>query len=158
MSLPADSVNGCVIAIASNTGVRNPSRDAEMDNTSLGHTFLRTAWIFQAIVATPIFVFMIISAFMNYFNTVNTVYGFTTHLCTAVLAGVIIFSVLVQRKIPEPSKRLTLRFELTKSTCATGMWMWLLLDAAFGPRNQYGWYYDRQRRVWVAAISSMILL
>ena len=121
---------------------------------------MRTAWIFQAIAATPIFVFLGISTFVNLFNTFDTVYVFTTHLCNALFAAGILFTIIVQRRVTEEqsSKTLILRFEVAKSACATALWAWLFLDAIFGPRDAYGWYYDRPRRVMIAAMCSLMLL
>ncbi|KPI37476.1 uncharacterized protein AB675_10374 [Cyphellophora attinorum] len=75
------------------------------------------------------------------------------------MAGGIIFTVLLQRKIPtgKTSKSMTLRFEILKSVLATALWLWLLLDAIFGPRDHYSYYKDRSQRIMVAAISSLLL-
>ncbi|KAK5741060.1 hypothetical protein LTR17_004210 [Elasticomyces elasticus] len=126
----------------------------------LGQLFLRTVWIFQAIAAGPIFFCLGMLAIFNMFNTFDTLYEFFTHLITALLAAAIIFIVVVQRTLPPDatSKTLTLRFEISKSILATALWLWLLFDAIFGPRNHSGYYMPRSQRIAVAGISSILPL
>ena len=125
----------------------------------LGITFLRTYWLFQALVAGPISAGLAISAFVRLFNMHGPIYDFVTHLCTAALCAAIVFIVLVQRKLPEErtSKDLTLKFEIAKSSLGTALWIWLMLDAAFGPQNQ-NVYYKRSTRTGSAAIAFIVLL
>lgn len=120
---------------------------------------LRTTWIFQAIAAGPTFVVLGLLAIFNLFNTYSRIYDFVTHLMTTLLAAGIIFIVLLQRKIP-PEKtdaRQTLRFEIAKSALATALWLWLMLDAVFGPKDHY-WNDLRPRRIASAGIASLLLL
>ena len=121
-------------------------------------TFMRTVWLFQAIIAGPIFVLLGLLAVFNMFNTYGRLYDFITHLGTSLLAAGIIFIVVVQRTVGRLEKSLTLRFEVIKSILATALWLWLLLDAIFGPSDHYGYYTPRSRRIAAAAISSILLL
>ena len=76
------------------------------------------------------------------------------------MAAGIIFIVIVQRKVSS-TDLLTLQFEAAKSILATGLWLWLMLDSAFGPwkRRQYR---DPSRevpmRVARAATAAILLL
>jgi hypothetical protein len=74
-------------------------------------------------------------------------------------AAGITFAVWIQRRVPMPRK-VTLYFEIAKSSFATAIWLWLILDAAFGPglgRYYYG-DYPRKPTIIRAAISVIILL
>ncbi|KAK4901470.1 hypothetical protein LTR49_027232, partial [Elasticomyces elasticus] len=108
----------------------------------------------------PIFVYLGMLAIFNMFHTFNTLYEFFTHLITAFLAAGIIFIVVVQRTLPpaETAKNLTLRFEVSKSILATALWLWLMFDAVFGPRDHSGYYMPWSQRITVAAISSVLPL
>jgi hypothetical protein len=82
------------------------------------------------------------------------------------MAAGIIFIVYIQRKaIATPFQ--TLCFEGAKSTLATGLWLWLILDSTFGPW-QVG-YHDHvpdtyadpdlvRRRVLRDALAVIVLL
>ena len=143
---------------ASGSTVTVPLSAAGMENRLLGPHFLRTAWLFQAIVAGPIFFFLGIAAVLNMFNTYDTLSDFITQLCSSLLAGGIIYLVSIQRKLPDErnTAQLTLRFELAKAVLATSLWLWLLLDAIFA--RHYSGYASRTRRIIAAAISSLLLL
>lgn len=122
-------------------------------------TFLHTYWLFQAIFAGPISAALALSAFVRLLNTHGPIYDFVTQVCNAILAGAIVFTVLIQQRMPvtQVSKALTLRFEIAKSVLATILWIWLMMDAAFGPQNEYD-YYKRRPRVISAAVSSVVLV
>ena len=93
----------------------------------VGPVLLSKAWIFQAIVAGPTFVVLGMCAmFAIWESTYWTVYNFLTFSSTAIMAGGIIFFVLVQRQVSTPGKTWTFRFELAKSVLATGCWLWLM--------------------------------
>jgi hypothetical protein len=95
--------------------------------TDIGRAFLTKAWIFQAIIASPTFIFLGAEAmFAVWEPTYWTVYDFITFSFTATMAGGIIFLVLVQRQLPNAGKLWTFRFELAKAVIATGLWIWLL--------------------------------
>ncbi|KAK5153491.1 hypothetical protein LTS14_007662 [Recurvomyces mirabilis] len=132
-----------------------PQADQQSSDQSTASLCLRTIWLFQAIVASPIFVILGIQAIINMFHTYTTLYEFITHLCTSLLAGTIIFLVLVQRKMPasKTTTMQTLNFEAGKALCAELLWLWLLLDAIFGPESHYGYYDGRGRRIAVAVIT-----
>jgi hypothetical protein len=77
----------------------------------------------------------------------------------ALLAAGIMFAVLVQLKVPLSDYR-TLMFESVKSGLATLLWLWLLLDSAFGPW-QCRWTRpgdEKSRRIARALASSILLL
>ncbi|OAG18204.1 hypothetical protein CC77DRAFT_1096782 [Alternaria alternata] len=85
---------------------------------------------------------------------------------TAFMAAGIVFIVYVQRKaIATPYQ--VLMFEAAKSVLATGLWLWLILDSAFGPwRVQHhdhapDTYVDPdyvKRRVQHDALASLLLI
>lgn len=127
--------------------------------SALGPAFLRTLWIFQALAATPIVVFLSVGAYSHFLFTFDTVYDLITTLCNAIFAGAIIFIVLIQRAIPaeQTTIHLTLRFEVAKSTLATTMWAWLMSDALLNPLNRYR-FYDRVMRMKAAAVTAILLL
>ena len=98
---------------------------------ALAQTFVRTIWIFQALAATPIVVFLSVGTYTHFLSTFDTAYDLITSLSISLMASAIIFIVLVQRKISEDrtTMHLTLRFEVAKAVLATVMWMWFMLDA-----------------------------
>jgi hypothetical protein len=70
----------------------------------------------------------------------------------------IVFAVWIQRSV-RMSRKVTLYFEIAKSTFATAIWLWLILDAAFGPGlRRYRGDYPRTPLVTRAAISVIVLL
>jgi hypothetical protein len=76
------------------------------------------------------------------------------------MAAGIIFIVLVQRKI-QATNLLTFQFEIGKSLLATGLWLWLILDSAFGPwqrRLTIDPEPEKQRRLVRSAFASILLL
>ncbi len=76
----------------------------------------------------------------------------------SLFAAGIILAVWVQYKILIPHK-VTLYFEMAKSAFATTIWLWLILDAAFGPGiDSYPRYRPRQPLVIDFGISVIILL
>ncbi|KAK4451520.1 hypothetical protein QBC34DRAFT_436637 [Podospora aff. communis PSN243] len=127
--------------------------------TDIGRAFLTKAWIFQAIIASPNFILLGAEAmFAVWEPTYWTVYDFITFSFTATMAGGIIFLVLVQRQLPNAGKLWTFRFELAKAAIATGLWIWLMADALWGPSRRRGWNDDfRIRRVIMSAISVNVL-
>ena len=126
---------------------------------NLGSTFLQTYWLFQAIFAGPISAALAISGFVRLLNTHGPIYDFVTQVCNAMLAGAIVFIVLIQQRMPanRVSKALTLKLEIAKSMLATGLWVWLMLDAGFGPENEYD-YYKRGPRLGSSAVASIVLV
>ena len=77
---------------------------------------------------------------------------------TALMSAGIVFIVYVQRKaIATPFQAFV--FEIVKSVFATGLWLWLILDSAFGPHR--GYYTEPEvvrRRVQRDALASLLLL
>ncbi|KAI4950510.1 hypothetical protein J4E91_004393 [Alternaria rosae] len=85
-------------------------------------------------------------------------YYFFASSITALMSAGIVFIVYVQRKaIATPFQAFI--FEIAKSLFATGLWLWLILDSAFGPRR--GYYTEPElvrRRVQRDALASLLLL
>lgn len=131
----------------------------DMEDRRLGATFLETSWLFQAIFAGPLSAALAISAFVRLLDSHGPVYDFVTHLCTSILLAAIVFIVLIQRKQPvkQRSKALTLKFEVAKSVIATVLWIWLMMDAAFGPES-YNDYYKRPSRITSASVAAVVLV
>jgi hypothetical protein len=75
------------------------------------------------------------------------------------MAAAIVFIIFIQRQ-PIQSRTTRLCLEIAKSSCATGVWLWLLMDSIFGPAR--GYYYNpphpRGPRIISAALSSVVLL
>jgi hypothetical protein len=73
-------------------------------------------------------------------------------------AAGIILAVLVQYKVLM-SQKVTVYFEMAKSAFATTIWLWLILDAAFGPgMDSHPRYRPRKPLVIDFGISVIILL
>jgi hypothetical protein len=84
----------------------------------------------------------------------------STVATTALMAAGIIFIVLVQRKIIV-SGFLTFEFEVAKSLLATGLWLWLVLDSAFGPWQNRNWMdpdTEKPRRLERSVVAFVLLL
>ena len=125
----------------------------------LSQLLVRTLWIFQLFASFPVFLFLGVSTYINIFRTYEDAYDFTMHFCTCLLAGSIVFIILVQRRIHQDrlSTVLALRFEAAKAACATILWLWYFLDAAIGPRRYYNCIYDREKRVRAAGVFVILL-
>ena len=125
----------------------------------LGPVLLRTTWFFQFLAAFPIFLWLGISTFVNIYQTYEGLYAFIKHICTCLLAGAIVFVILVQWRIrlAQTSKSLAWRFEGIKAACATSLWLWYFLDAALAPEPLYNCFYDRKKRVDAAAAFVILL-
>ena len=127
----------------------------------INRAFLTTAWTFQLVAAGPIFVWLGLVAISNLFYTFDPVVDFITHLFTSVFAAGIFFIVLVQRKLRKEdalNMSLTLRFEVAKLALATALWVWLMMDALFGPADHYGYYHGRKTRIIASAVSVLLIL
>ncbi|KAF2430171.1 hypothetical protein EJ08DRAFT_254222 [Tothia fuscella] len=131
-------------------------------DNNFGPLALRTAWLFQALAAAPTLLFLGAFAYFCVFGYGDEywLYDFIASFLNTFFSAGIVFVVLIQRKIHNPSNELTLYFEATKSVLATVMWVWLVLDRAFGPwaRYGYGGEPDRMPSVVRSAICSVILL
>jgi membrane-associated HD superfamily phosphohydrolase len=144
---------------------------------SLGQRMVRTAGIFQGLVALPVLLVMGENVFeflwyyyypyskIYYFMSVYAMYFLQSQLIfrrraffNSLLAATIIFVVLVQRH-PIRSQALRLYLEIAKSTSATAVWLWLLFDSIFGPeRSYYSTPPSRATRIVAAALSVIVLL
>ena len=127
--------------------------------------FLTKAWLFQAIIAGPTFVVLGLCAMVAIWDgTYWSVYDFITLLCTAIMAGGIIFLAVVQRQLARDAatvgvgRRWALWFEGAKCVLATGLWVWLMADALWGPGRSYYTPIGRERRLACSAVSVNLLL
>ena len=126
----------------------------------LNRAFLTTAWTFQLVAAGPIFIWLGLAAIFNLFYTFDRVTDFITHLFTSLFAASIFFIVLVQRKLRTQDaldRPLTLKFEIVKLVLAIALWVWLMLDAVFGPEDHYAWKMC-QTRITASAVSVILVL
>ncbi|KAJ4298978.1 hypothetical protein N0V90_004222 [Kalmusia sp. IMI 367209] len=106
---------------------------SDIDRLAVGQQMLRGVGIFQAVIALPVFFFLGFQAFVSLLEPWSwLLYYFVTDTITAIMAAGIIFAVYVQRKA-SMSKYQYLIFEGTKSILATALWLWLILESAFGP-------------------------
>ncbi|KAN0106182.1 hypothetical protein V8E51_009058 [Hyaloscypha variabilis] len=96
--------------------------------------FLEAAYLVQAFVAAlealqiPTLLFL---------GGVRGVYSFVVHSVGPVLGLLLLFTILVQIKTPNPSRKQTLRFELVKSIIVTVLWVWFLISSIVGWRDPY---------------------
>ncbi|KAF2646252.1 hypothetical protein P280DRAFT_464489, partial [Massarina eburnea CBS 473.64] len=102
----------------------------------LGKQMLRGVGIFQVIVAFPAMCILGFLALDQLFYPYIRYYYFFLDVITALMAGGIVFIVYVQRKAIISSYQNFL-FEAVKAILATALWLWLILDSAFGP-----WWKD----------------
>ncbi|KAF2191583.1 hypothetical protein K469DRAFT_720635 [Zopfia rhizophila CBS 207.26] len=124
---------------------------------------LRTVAIFQAFCALPITFFLGLRVFCELFFVSMSFYNFFTYSISSLMAACIIYIVLVQRKLlPQDTDRMAFPFEIGKSVLATSLWLWLILDAAFGPwqngRDGERLEEEVRMRIARAAIASILLL
>ncbi|KAM7209601.1 hypothetical protein V8F20_000004 [Naviculisporaceae sp. PSN 640] len=133
-------------------------------SSNLGIALLTRAWLFQAIIALPIAVILGVDALASVYDGYSKIYDFTMYLGNSLLAGAIIFIVLVQRQLkPETflrtvdGRKLTFWFEMTKSVLATLLWGWILLDAIFNTDRYYR-DDDQMRRIVRCIIAYIVLI
>ncbi|KAG9190595.1 hypothetical protein G6011_08683 [Alternaria panax] len=140
---------------------------ASVNSRPLGQQTLRGFGIFQAIISIPT---MIVLGFFASDEMVfpyhENFYYFFALSMTAFMSAGIAFIVYVQRKaIATPYQ--ALMFEVAKSVLATGLWLWLILDSAFGPwRVQHHYHAPDthadpdyvKRRIQHDALASLVLI
>jgi hypothetical protein len=74
------------------------------------------------------------------------------------MSATIIFIIFIQRQ-PIQSAAIRLYLEIAKASCATAVWLWLLMDSIFGPtRGYYNNPRGRAPRIASAALSVFVLL
>lgn len=132
----------------------------DSERRPLGQQMLRGVGIFQALAALPTMIILGICAYEQLFYAYDLYYYFIADSMTALMAAGIVFIVYVQRKAVVTNFQ-TLLFETIKSILATGLWLWLILDSAFGPWKYRYVYHDGkdvERRVKRAALSSILLI
>lgn len=101
----------------------------------LGHTFLTRAWIFQAVISSPVLLILSFYCFVTIYDGHAPIYDFVMYLGNTILAAAVVFIVLVQRKVQTEAmflrtstgRKLGFYFEVGKSVAATGLWGWILL-------------------------------
>ncbi|KAK0129568.1 hypothetical protein ONS96_000133 [Cadophora gregata f. sp. sojae] len=126
---------------------------------TVGQQMARGIGLFQALVALPAMVILGEWALEALFYTNMPIYEFITSTFNALFAAAIIFIVFVQLNT-STSPLITLYFEIAKSSLATALWLWLLLDAIFDP-EQWNRPYQRPPkgpRIARAGISVVVLL
>ena len=151
---------------------------------TLPQQMVRTVGVFQGLLALPILLFTAVLALeILAYSSTNFVYEFwsvflsilasymsrnllftssdyfhSASMFISLFAAGIIFAVWIQRTV-QTSRKVTLYFEGAKSAFATAIWLWLILDAAFGPGiNRYRGQRPRKPMVLRAAISVIVLL
>jgi hypothetical protein len=82
--------------------------------------------------------------------------SYSTAITTTLIAGVILFSALVEAN-PHNESLSILVLEIVKSAGATALWLWLVLDAFFFPQR-YNNADSRMRRITLSLVSVLILL
>lgn len=130
---------------------------------SLSQRIVRTAGLFQGLVALPTMLVMGEEVFeqLFYYYYSFRVYYFITATFNSLMAAGIIFILILQRGSNSTmSKSLTLGFEAAKSALATAVWIWLMMDSIFGPKRRYSYQPDVRRtpRIIRSAISIVCLL
>ncbi|KAK3372294.1 hypothetical protein B0H63DRAFT_484273 [Podospora didyma] len=136
---------------------------AVVPSPSTGQVLLTRAWLFQLLIAGPTFLTLGWGVWESYFYTWSSIYTLVAYLFNTFFSAGIVFIVLVQRKLPDASVRLTSNFEVVKSLLATIMWIWLVCDAIWHPRH-YPYYppdYDKDmqaRRIVISILSIFVLL
>jgi len=75
----------------------------------------------------------------------------STYLGNALLAAGVVFLVVIQRRVPLDGLA-EFRFEAAKTSFATGMWLWLLLDALLA----HGGYQKRKRAIRAIIASTLL--
>jgi hypothetical protein len=127
------------------------------DNDFLADTFLRTVWLFQLIVTSPIAIALGVSSLVRLLEVHGPIYDFIASLCTSIFAAGIVFILIVQRKTFENgvSLSLTIKFEASKSALATILWVWCMVDAGVQPTSDWN---RRTPRLIAASCSSILLL
>ncbi|KAF1957782.1 hypothetical protein CC80DRAFT_546844 [Byssothecium circinans] len=131
----------------------------------LGQQMLRGIGIFQVIVAFPAMCILGYFALDQLFWPQLRYYYFFMDLMTAFIAAGIVFIVYVQRKAIVTTYQ-TLLFETSKTLFATALWLWLILDSAFGPWqndwDEHRWNPGREEmvawRVRSAALAIIVLV
>lgn len=127
-----------------------------------GHAAARTLWFFQAFVAGLLSILWILDILreIDHPSYGSDGYPASKDLLLAILAAIIMYTVIVQWQYSDPHPKMIAKFELAKGLLATVIWLWVLLDAIFYiPSHPY--YYDpycryRAVRIKFSAISIAI--
>lgn len=130
------------------------------DLRRLGPPAMRTAWLFQALIAGPALLFLGIDTLLMLYYSYNVfdIYLAIKGLSLALFSAVIMFILIVQRNYPEPHPKVTARFELAKGLLATNAWLWLLLDAIFRHQSWDSYHRVQKKRIAFVSVSVVILL
>lgn len=128
----------------------------------LGPPVVRTAWVFQALIVGPAFIFTgqeLFWTMWQYYHESWLVYPALRYLGFGILTAGIIFVLIVQWSYSSPHPKAFRALETSKAIFATAAWLWLLLDAiAYIPD-----YYDpycrfRRKKIVLTAVSVVVLL
>jgi hypothetical protein len=155
LSIKSDSELRSILSIPTISAMRGLSNDH--DNDFLADTFLRTVWLFQLLVTSPVAIALGVSSLVRLLEVHGPIYDFIASLCTSIFAAGIVFILIVQRKTFENgvSLSLTVKFEALKSALATILWIWCMVDAAVQPTSDWN---RRTPRMIAASCSSILLL
>ncbi|KAF3760183.1 hypothetical protein M406DRAFT_334859 [Cryphonectria parasitica EP155] len=133
------------------------------DLRRLGPPTLRAAWLFQAILAGPAFVFFGAHALATAYNPYSSddLYLSLKDLGLAMFTALIVFILVVQRGYANPAPRVAARLELAKSVLASATWLWVFLDAVFYT-PEWDYWRDppagsRTRKIVFTLVSSVVL-
>jgi len=114
---------------------------ASSNQRPLGKQMLKTASLFQIGVALPVTIILGLICFVDLFGGTrySDFYEFYRNAINALLAAGIIFLAVINIRVPLSNVH-TVWFEFGKSALATILWLWLVLDAFFGPwQYKYPW-------------------
>ncbi|KAK5167674.1 uncharacterized protein LTR77_007373 [Saxophila tyrrhenica] len=131
-------------------------QDSPSTDSLLRDTILRTFWLFQLCVSAPISCALGVSAFVRLVEVHGFIYDFIASLIPSLMAGVIVFILVIQRRMFEHglSIDLTLKFEAVKSILATSLWIWELVDSGVQPTTVWN---QRGPRMVAAGVSAIVL-
>lgn len=123
----------------------------------LRNTILRTFYLFQLCVSAPLCIFLGLWAFVRLVEVHRAIYDFAASLFTSLMAGLITFILIVQRRTFEQGVpiELTMQFEEAKSALATSLWIWELVDSGVQP---IGMWNRRGPRMAAAGMSAVVVL
>ncbi|KAK0734516.1 hypothetical protein B0T26DRAFT_74723 [Lasiosphaeria miniovina] len=126
----------------------------------IGRVMLTRLWLFQAFITGILFLAFTLAAVMSVMENYpdHSIATFILSLSLAVLAGSILFYVLVQRKLGVARKTLNFRLEVGKSILATVLWILLLAFGALAPCSYYSCRDFRFYNVIAAWTSGIVLL
>ena len=108
---------------------------------------VRTLWLFQAFIAGLLFIIwgLEILRELDHPSYGADAYPVSKDLFLAVLAAMIVYTVIIQWRYSDPHPKISAKLELAKGLVAITVWLWVLLDAIFY-KPSYPYYYDPERK------------